>query len=53
MIYVVTREEIGRQTAQNGVHLLKVCLLVEPDLTPDILLCPLKEKEKSGVIGAR
>ena len=46
MVYVVTREKIGRQTEQNGVRLLKVCLVVEPDLTLDILLCPLKKTEE-------
>ena len=44
MVYVVTKEEILRQIAQNDVCL---CLAVEPDLVLDILLCtPVSTERK-------
>ena len=50
MVYVVTKEEIGRQTAQNGVCL---CLVVEPDLALDILLCTPSDRSQPEVVECR
>ena len=56
MVYIVTGEEFVRQTAQNGVCFLEVCLVVKPDLAIDLLMrTPISTQgeEEGGVIEAR
>ena len=55
MVYIITGEEFGRETAQNGFCFLKVGLVAEPDLALDLTRTPISTQgeEEDGVIGAR